>query len=334
MDLSNVSIQLDHPIFYSSEKVTGKVILRIREKQNWEENCRIFLKLYDDIDVEWLATANDVENITSRGTVFLRRKEYQVNEALLLDKKDISKSEGDTIYWSFEFDLPEKMQGTLRVEHARCRYFIKAYLSTDESVYTHYKHNVNVSSVFFRSLDHKFAKREVIVHNRLSILQLVTSKEVVVESRTDAMKVTVKLPKSEYTRNEAFKVNIFIESLGEVPFQSMYKIAFKLFQSVKLKANFHNNNKAKRFENLIVHTTRRFLKENLINGILVDEYVPIPREIPSSSSRHIPKVTGSDLVKPHMNPFRVDYKLSIEFWITSNSSDLEINIPMLIDPEK
>ncbi len=113
-------------------------------------------------------------------------------------------------------------------------------------------------------------------------------------------------------------------------------MAFKLFQVSKLRSSIPRD-RTRLFEELLAHSSRKALHENFTNKIVVNEFIQIPENVRSSTTRNenYEEITqGENLISQvKKNPIRVNYKISLEFWRNFLVDELDINIPLLVDPE-
>jgi hypothetical protein len=329
MKVHDVKIVLDKDVYLAGEKVTGKLVVKTSE-QNWGKQGKAFVKFYDKLDIEWVEDEVISVGVTKRAYSNFR-KPFQLNIETFFDKSNAvlttKDTEQDFIFsYPFEFELPEKLQGTLNVRNAKNQYFIKAYLTDDDAIAKHYQQGVNVFDELFKSLTHTYAKQEVIIHNQLALLPELNEQHVF-EAKSSFIKVTVTLPKLIFHRDETLPLRLCIERADDKNKSplDLHKIGFKLFQVVKLVAHLPTE-KVRLFEHLVSHSSRKSVHQNSANGIIVEEFIQIPKDIPPSSSR-------SDAARSKQNPIRINYKISLEFWKNFLVDDLDVNIPILVDPE-
>jgi hypothetical protein len=335
MKIQDASIVLNKPVFYTSETVTGKLVIKTQDP-NLGKHGIVFLKLYDKLDIEWAEDEMVSVGITRRSYNNFK-KPFQLNLEVLLDHKNVvTVSEDDDEYkfeYPFEFQLPEQLQGRLVLKYAKCQYFIKAYLTNDESTGKHYREGVNVFDEFFKSLNHTYAKEEVVILNKTSFLPPICEKHVV-EAKSPRYKVTVTLPKIIFSRGENIHVRLEIAHVDENDSSTidLHKVGFKLFQVVKL-TSFYPRERQRLFENLISHSSRKHLKGPNGQAVILEEFMVIPKELASSSSRNVVVVGMRNESRSHLNPIRVNYKINFEIWRNFLVDELDVNVPILIDPE-
>lgn len=334
MKIHDVKIVLDKESFHAGEKVTGKLVVKTSDA-NWGKDGKAFVKFYDKLDIEWVEDEMVSVGVTKRAYSNFK-KPFQVNIETFFDKNQavlVTKdNEADFFFeYRFEFELPKRLQGTQNVRNARNQYFIKAYLTHDDAVALHYQKGANVFDEFFKGLNHTYAKQEVVIHNELAQYESLNEKQVF-EAKSNHIKVTVTLPKLVYKRGETVQLHLNIERNTEADKHtgpiSLHKISFKLFQVLKLAAVVPME-RVRLFEHLISHSNRKDVNQNTTNGIILEEFVQVPNDLPSSSSRSIP----NDANKIKLNPIRINYKISLEFWKNFLVDDLDVNIPILVDPE-
>ena len=349
MKIHDVKILLDKEFYLAGEKVTGKLMVKTKN-ENWKEEGifltnetlfkqiftkifigKAFVKLFDKLDIEWVEDEMISVGVTKRGYTNFQ-KPYQLNIEKFFDKNNVSitspnDNQGDYILnYPLEFDLPEDLLGTQNVRNAKNQYFIKAYLTNDESIAKHYQKGVNVFNEFFKSLNHTYTAHEVIIRKQVADLPQNNNEERLFEAKSSHFKVRVSLPKQVYHRGEKIQVNLIIEHTDENKHAlSLHKIGLKFFQVLKLKA-LNPVERVRLFEHLISHSSHKNVTQNTENSIVVEEFIEIPKDIPSSSSR-------SDTTKMKTNPIRVNYKISLQFWRNIMFDELDINIPVLVDPE-
>lgn len=343
MKIQAAKILFDKSYFNSGEKLTGKVSIETQDG-HWSKNGKVFLKLYDKLDIEWTEDEMISVGVTQRSYNNFQ-KPFQLNMDILLDKSNCVIVEDDSIEnfkfeYPFEFQLPTKLQGTLYLKHAKCQYFIKAYLTNDESVSKHYIENVNVFDELFKILNHTYAKEEITIYNRKTILPVLSDHRHVVEAKSPHYHVTVSLPKIQFNRDETIDLRVIIQHAPKEDGSfhrtelEVHKVGFKLFQVIKLTSRIPRE-RTRLFDVLLSHSSRKHLKENTGESIVLEEFIPIPNDIASSSSRSVePRQTSnSEQSLKQYNPIRVNYKISLEFWRNFLIDELDINIPILIDPE-
>lgn len=284
------------------------------------------VKFYDILNIEWHADELNSKSMT----YYNRKRPYQIHDGILLDSSNMIKIDSNILEYPFEFRIPERLIGSIDVPHAQSRYFIKCYLSSDDSITSHYSPSENIFNDFFRSLNQFYMKKEVFIRNKLIALPMLAANEAIFEARSAALRVTVVLPKTEFSRNETFEVSVVVENLMPNAFNEMYKISFKVLQTVKLISMIPLV-KSKLFENLIVHYSLKNVKKNIDSGFHLIQKITIPSDAPSTSIRSDAIIEKPDM--DHLNPIRINYKLSIEFWKSFYNEELDINIPIRIDPE-
>ena len=296
---------------------------------------KVFVKFFDKLDIEWVEDEMISVGVTKRGYTNFQ-KPFQLNIEKFFDKNDVNILEpvdhhGDfTFNYPLEFDLPADLLGTHNVRNAKNQYFIKAYLTHDEATAKHYQQGVNIFNEFFKSLNHTYAAKEVFIHKKLTNLPENNDETRSFEAKSNHLKVIVSLPKQIHHRGEKIQINLKIEHSSDDDKTKhplhLHKIGFKLFQVLKLKAR-HPVEKQRLFEHLVCHTSHKNVTENSENsGFVVEEFIAIPQDIPASSSR-------SDSEQVKANPIRINYKISLQFWKNILFDELDINIPILVDPE-
>ena len=327
MKIHEVKIVFDKDVFFVGGKVTGKLIVKTKE-ENWGEEGKAFVKIYDKLDIEWIEDEMVTVGITKRAYTNFQ-KPFQLNIEKILDKSNVITGMPDnhgyySFAYPFEFELPNILLGTLNVLNAKNQYFMKAYLTHDESIAKHYQEGVNVFGEFFKSLNHTYTKQEVFIPTKISDLSEFNGTRIF-EAKSTHLKMTVSLQKIAFHRGDKIDLLIKVERVEEDNKRlDLHKIGFKLFQVVKLKAQIPHS-KERLFENLIAHSSLKNVHQNSENGIEIKESIQIPKDIPSSSSR-------IDIGKTKLNPIRVNYKLSLQLWKNVLVDDLDINIPILVDP--
>lgn len=338
MKINQVKIIFDDEIFYAGRSVYGRVLVQPSCIESWLNSGRMLIKLYDDLNIEWLSN----EDIGGSFTYINKKKPFQMDIQNVVNCSSFKQLDEGSFVYNFEFKLPENLQGSVNVNHAKCRYFIKCYLSSDFDVTKYYTNNVNVFTNNFKVLSHFVCEKEVLIqHEPILSHHLTTNQELVYEAKSTNFKVTATLPKVEFHKNEMFKIQLFIENNNSI--KEFYKISFKLIQSVKLISTLPTV-KSKLFENLIAHTSKRYIKQNINGVFLLEEFIQIPEKISNTTSKSLLKsvnVKGTqhpnnilvNALLSHLNPIRINYKLSIEFWENVFNSDLDLNIPLSIDSE-
>lgn len=336
MKIEDVRIVLSKDVYLAGESIDGQIVVKTSACGLWPDNGKILIKFYDDLNIEWQADEMVGLSGVTRRMYYNKQKPYKLNLSAILDKSNLTRAEYEEslFYYSFKFQLPDRLQGTIDVNHARCKYFIKCYLSNDNETIRHYLEDVNVFNEFFKSLNHTYCKKEVIIHNKLAPLEITNKQDLRFEAKSSLFKVEVIIPKNELHRGETIKIHALVENNDGQILSEMYKVSFKLIQIVKVRA-LHPIPKTTLFENLVVHQKRKNINQNVKNGIILEEYLQIPREVLSTSTRQSITCNGKDDKQPlvELNPIRINYKLSIEFWKNFFCSELEINIPLVIDPE-
>lgn len=334
MKIEDVKIILDKEVYLVGERVTGKVEIKSQSAEVWAQHGRVLVKFYDDLNIEWSADDTLGINKLKKMIYSHKKKSYQVDMSTVLELKDAIKQDEVTYLYPFNFQLPNKLQGTINVHHAKCKYFIKCYLSDDINVYNHYSHDTNIFDEMFKKLHHTYCKKEVIVHNRTGITSngIEQKKELKYEAKSNVFKVIITIPKTEFLRGETFKMHVMIDVLEFKELNEMFKVSFKIIQLVKLLSTTPSS-KTRLFENLVSHFNRKHLQINTERGIILEEFILIPKDIPSTTTRSVDEVTIESGEKQVVNPIRINYKLSIEFWEYFYGSSLDINIPILVEPE-
>lgn len=335
MKTHDIKIELDKESFNAGDKVTGKVDI-ITNDQSWSEYGKVLVALYDKLDIRWIEDEVGVTSASKRAYSNFK-KPFQVNQheiftrsGAILMQGDSNREEDVYLYeYKFEFELPKGLQGTLNVENAHNQYFIKAFLIHNETMELLYQQGMSIFDEIFKSLNPNSVKKEVIVHNQLAQYET-TNQEQTFKAQSNRIKAIVKLPKLIYKRDETVPINLNIEhfEVDDERKLNFHKISFKIFQVLKLSAN-EPIERVRLFENLIAHSSRKSVHQNTKNGILIEEFIKIPNDIPSSTSRNVSDGTN----RIQLNPIRVNYKLSIEFWKNFLFDELDINIPILVDPE-
>ena len=373
MKIEEFKIILDSPVFYSGEKVTGRVIIRTND-QHLIKTANVCLKFYDKLEIEWLE--NEIISLDSRKSSFANRKKpFEIDEekyfdhqnAVIIFNDNESRSNDDndensndnhfTFAYPFEFQLPSRLQGTINVPNAKCNYYIKAYYTDDESSTLQFQKNLHVITEFFKSLTHKFCKQHILIHNRVQIPNELVNQKHHYEANSPNMHVIVTLPKIAFTKGEniCFQVNIVSKDRLKEKFD-LHKISIKINQMVKLTSD-EPYEKVKLFDNLIAHKSRKGLSNSHGNCIIVDESIEIPKDAPCTSTRSVNMTRikhsettdnhNNDLnnidnrdhvnfsfIKKFLNPIRINYKLNLEFWKNFLVDEVDIKIPLLIDPEE
>jgi hypothetical protein len=336
MKIEDIKIVLSKDVHQAGESIDGQIVVKTSACDKWPDNGKALIKFYDDLNMEW--QANEMVGIygVTRHLYYNKQRPYKLNQSTILDKNNLTraKHEENVFYYSFKFQLPDRLLGTIDINHARSKYFIKCYLSNDDETLRHYIEDVNVFNEFFKSLNHTYCKKEIIIHNKLAPLEITNKEDLRFEAKSSLFKVEVVIPKNVFSRGETIKIHALVESNDDEVLSEMHKISFKLLQLVKLKA-LNPIPRTTLFENLIVHQKRKNIHHNVENGIVLEEYLQIPKEILSTSSRQPMTYFSYDTINPliEVNPIRINYKLSIEFWKHFFYSELEINVPLIIDPE-
>jgi hypothetical protein len=338
MKINQVKIIFDDEIFYVGKILYGRVLVQPSCIESWLTNGKMLIKLYDNLNIEWLSN----EDIGGSLMYTNKKKPFQLDIQNLVNSSSFKQLDEGYFVYNFEYKLPENLQGSINVTHAKCQYYIKCYLSSNCEITKHYATNVNVFTNNFKILDQFVCKKEVLIqHEPILSHDLSFNQELIYEAKSNNFKVTATLPKVEFHKNEMFKLQLFIENNNSI--KEFYKISFKLIQSVKL-ISILPTAKSKLFENLIVHTSKRYIKQNINNVFLINELIQIPEQIPNTTSKSLLKsvnIKGTQhpnnilitALLSQLNPIRISYKLSIEFWENIFNSDLDLNIPFSIDPE-
>jgi hypothetical protein len=154
-----------------------------------------------------------------------------------------------------------------------------------------------------------------------------------IEAKSSQIAVTVTLPKKAFARGETIDARVVVKNIDDSEKHlDLHKVGFKIFQLVKLLSSAPVV-KTRLFEHMVTHSSRKRLTKNFEDSIVIDEHVQVPKDIPPTSSRYISHSSEDDTKKVLVNPIRINYKLSIEFWTNFFNDELEVNIPILIDPE-
>jgi hypothetical protein len=327
MKIHSVKLVLDKDYFEPGEKVTGKLQVKSHD-QNWGNEGKVFIKFYDKLNIEWVEEEITIEDPNRVYTNFSRP--FQIDYEVLFDKTKVvqeAKEDDDFVFsYPIDFQLLDNLQGTQTLRNAKCQYFIKAYLTHDELAAKNYINGVNVFDQFFKSLNHTYIKQEVVVRLLLMHISPNLSDKHTFEAKSGFIKVIVTLPKLIYHRNETVELHLKIENESKsVEKLSLHKIGFKLFQVLKLTSK-QPVERIRLFEYLINHSNRKNVHQNTADGIILEEFIQIPKDLPSSSSR-------SDVTRAKQNPIRVNYKISLQFWKSLFFDELDVNIPILVDPE-
>lgn len=335
MKIEEVSIELDKEYYYPGDHLTGKIFVKTNSFFDWSQKGKIFIKLYDNLNVEWLADENIGKSGITKVMYSNKKKPYQVNFVSLLDKHNIVKSNvliESAFYYAFDFLLPIRLQSTIDVPLAYCKYYLKIYLSNDESVFKYYEKNANIFDELFKKLNHTYCKKEVIIYNKrpdilLSNHSINTAH--IVQAKSLFLKVNVSLNKKHFVKGDTLVIRMLIEnSNNSLILKEMFKITFNLIQLAKLIAN-KPCMRSRLFEYKIIHLTRKNLHNNHSNGILIEESISIPNDLTSTTFIGDYGKDSSNVYQ--MQPIRVNYKVSIELWKNVYSSDLDLNIPITID---
>ena len=86
MKIEEFKIILDSPVFYSGEKVTGRVIIRTND-QHLIKTANVCLKFYDKLEIEWLE--NEIISLDSRKSSFANRKKpFEIDEEKYFDHQN------------------------------------------------------------------------------------------------------------------------------------------------------------------------------------------------------------------------------------------------------
>jgi hypothetical protein len=328
MRIHQVKIVLDKDFFYSGSAVTGRLLVRADE--HWGKDGKVFLKFYDKLDIEWSEDEIVTVGVVKRSFSAFRQP-YKVNVELFLNGKHVTTNcEGKNDYrflYPFEFNLPKNLLATVNLKNAKCHYFIKAYLTTDETISKHYLSGVNIFDQFFKTLNHTYCKQEVVVCNPPAPLPGIFEKHMF-EARSKHLKVAVRLPKLIYSRGETIKVTCNIDHVDPIDKKhpiNLHKIAFKLYQTTKLFAK-DPYPKSHIFNTMIMHKSHKHVHEVNSNDVVLEEYIHIPKDIPCSNTRSL----ANEEIRHRI---LITYKLSLEFWKNIMVEELDIDIPLLIDPE-
>ena len=368
MKIEEFKIELNSAVFYAGEKVAGRLIIRTND-QHMDQSANACIKFYDKLEIEWLE--NEIISLDSMNRAFLNRKKpFEINHEAFFDRQNVlilydddstsRNNENDeknnlyTFAYPFEFQLPPRLQGTINVPNAKCNYFIKAYLTDDESSqHYHTQKHLNAISEFFKSLRHKFCKQQIIIFNRVSIPNELVIQKHHYEANSPNMHVIVTLPKLVFSKGEKvnFQVNIANAERPKDKFE-IHKISIKINQMVKLTSD-EPYEKVKLFDNLVAHKSRKGLNTSHGNCIIVDESIELPKDLPSTSTRSVnltrvkhdgfesnnseannDNIVHHSFIKKFLNPIRVNYKLNLEFWKNYLVDEVDIKIPLLVDPEE
>lgn len=349
MKVKEFSIKLNKENFISGECVTGQVIVRTVDP-NFGDEAKVFLKFYDNLNIEW----DDHQAHTIYTRVFSKiKKPFQVDFEEFFDKNNVSvmkiihKNENESpileFTYDFQFQLPDFLQGTIKLPNANCSYFIKAYLTDDFSVSSHYKKGVNVFEEFFKSLQHTYCKEEVKIFNKLLPPSSITPRCQMYHTQSQNYRITITIPKETFFSDEIMRVHVEIEhSNTNDQDQSikLHKVSFKLFQFCKVYAE-KPYRKSNLFNYLISHSKRKTFDDQKFknNKIVIDEEILIPKNILSTTSRRCNENIDVDYYDEKdddnvlLDVIRINYKLGVEFWRNFLMEDSEINIPVLINPE-
>jgi hypothetical protein len=352
MKVKEFSIKLDKDHFQSGEKVTGKIVAHT-EDPNLGDQAKIFLKFYDKLNIEW--DEHQTHSIYTRVFSTLR-KPFQVNVEEFYDKKNVSvmtikhDNEYDTgileFTYTFAFQLPEFLQGTIKLPNASCNYFIKAYLTDDASVSLHYQKGVNVFETFFKSLNHTYCKEEVKIGNKIMEPSSIIPQVQRYETQSSNYKVLLTLPKGVFFSDELMHVHVEIEHANpseKTEILKLHKVSFKLFQYCKVYAE-KPYRKSNLFYYMISHSSKKtfencYADSSIKNKLIIDEQILIPKNILSTTSKRFNENIDVDYFdEPEddellVNGIRINYKLGVEIWRNIFVEDAEINIPIMINPE-
>jgi hypothetical protein len=366
MKIEEFKIELDSVVYFAGEKITGRLIIRSND-QHLDKNANACVKFYDKLEIEWLE--NEIISFDSMKRGYANRKKpFEINHEVFFDrqhvfilydddKQRVSEDSDDnnethyTFAYPFEFQLPSRLQGTINIPNAKCNYYMKAYLTDDAAVSQHFQKSINALSAFIKTLRHTYCKQHVIIFNRVNIPNEIVNQKHVYEANSPNMHVVVTLPKLVYSKGELviFHINIANRDRSKEKFE-VHKLAIKLNQMVKLTSD-EPYEKVRLFDNLISHKSRKSLAQNCGNCITIDESIEIPKDVPCTSTRtvNLEKIRHEDdetgtgdnhperqrsFIKKFLNPIRVNYKLNLEFWKNFLVDELDIKIPLLVDPEE
>jgi hypothetical protein len=349
MKIKEFLIKLNKESFLSGECVTGQVIVRTSD-ENFGQEAKVFLKFYDHLNIEW----DDHQAHTIFNKIYTKiKKPFQVDFEEFFDKNNVSamkiihKNENENpvleFSYDFEFQLPDFLQGTIDLPNAKCSYFIKAYITDDFSVSSHYKKGVNVFEEFFKSLSHTYCKEEVKIYNKLLLPSTITPKYHKYQTQSQHYRITITLPKETFFSDEIMRVHVEIEHSNPNDVDqaiNLHKVSFKLFQFCKVYSE-KPYRKSNLFNYLILHTKRKTFDEYCFkdNKIVIDEEILIPKNLLSTTSRRCNENIDVDYYDEEdddniiFDVIRINYKLGVEFWRNFLMEDSEINIPVLINPE-
>lgn len=347
--IKELKLVFDKEEYFSGDTVTGKLIVRTKNP-NLRNEAKVFLKLYDKLTIEW--DEHQVHSIHTR--VFKNfKKPYQLNIEEVFDKASASDmlfmGVEDHVevefFYSFNFQLPEILQGTIKLPFATCEYFLKAYLTDDLNVTLNYQRGVNAFEEFFKSLNQTYCKEEVKISNRLISPSNLRQTVQQYQTQSSNYRIAIIIPKKIFYSNDIIDIHAEIEHANEDDFietLKLHKISFKLFQCCKLHADkpFPKSHIREQF---ITQITKRKFDDDYEDNekrikIVINQQFLIPPNLLSTTSKRI--IEDVDVVERDMladqhkfNCIRIDYKLGIEFWKNMFNLDSELDIPIMINPE-